>query len=64
VGIVSALTIILLSPDMDVRYGLDPATAPIPLGNPGIISIPLSFLTLIVVSLMTQKKKKEVPAEA
>jgi cation/acetate symporter len=58
VGIVSALTIILLSPEMYVRYGLDPATAPIPLGNPGIISIPLSFLTLIVVSLMTQKKKK------
>jgi len=55
IGIVSALTIILLSPDMYVRYGLDPATAPIPLGNPGIISIPLSFLTLIVVSLMSQK---------
>lgn len=64
VGIVAALTIILLSPDMYIRYGLDPATAPIPLGNPGIISIPLSFLTLIVVSLMTQKKKKAVPAEA
>lgn len=57
VGIISALTIILLSPDMYSRYGLDPATAPIPLGNPGIISIPLSFLTLIVVSLMTQQKK-------
>ncbi len=64
VGIVSALTIILLSPDMYARYGLDPATAPIPLGNPGIISIPLSFLTLIVVSLMTQKLRKDVPAEA
>ncbi|MCP5107566.1 MAG: cation acetate symporter [bacterium] len=63
VGIVSALTIILLSPDMYVRYGMDPSTALIPLGNPGIISIPLSFLTLIVVSLMTQKKK-EAPAKA
>jgi cation/acetate symporter len=62
VGIVSALTIIGLSPDMYARYGLDPATAPIPLGNPGIISIPLSFLTLIVVSLMSQKKKA-APAE-
>jgi cation/acetate symporter len=51
-----------LSPDMYARYGLDPATAPIPLGNPGIISIPLSFLTLIVVSLMSQKKKA-APAE-
>ncbi|MCP5052684.1 MAG: cation acetate symporter [bacterium] len=56
VGIISALTIILLSPDMYDRYGLDPASAPIPLGNPGIISIPLSFITLIVVSLMTRKK--------
>jgi cation/acetate symporter len=59
VGIVSALTIILLSPDMFVRYGLDGSKAPMALGQPGIISIPLSFLTLIVVSLMTQKKKVE-----
>jgi len=56
VGIVSSITIILLSPDMYEKYGADPATAPIPLGNPGIISIPLSFLTLIAVSLLTQKK--------
>lgn len=64
VGIVSALSIILLSPDMYARYGVDPATAPMPIGNPGIVSIPLSFLTLIVVSLLTQKKKTEAPAEA
>ena len=31
--------------------------APIALSNPGIISIPLSFLTLVLVSLMTQPKK-------
>ena len=37
------------------QYGLDPAMAPIPFSNPGIVSIPLSFITLIVVSLMTQK---------
>ncbi|MDQ1351652.1 MAG: cation/acetate symporter [Acidobacteriota bacterium] len=61
VGIVSSLTIILLSPEMYEKYGVDPATAPIPLSNPGIISIPLSFLTLIVVSLVTKKKEKEVP---
>ncbi len=61
-GIVSALTIIMLSPDMYDRYGLDPASAPIPLGNPGIISIPLSFLTLIVVSLMTREKNEEATA--
>ena len=33
------------------------ASAIFPLDNPGIISIPLSFLTLILVSLYTAKKK-------
>jgi cation/acetate symporter len=37
-------------------YGLPAESAPISLNNPGIISIPLAFITLIVVSLMTQKK--------
>lgn len=55
VGMITALGIILLSPSMYVRYGLDPATAFMPLENPGIISIPLSFITLVIVSLMTQK---------
>ncbi len=57
VGIVSALGLILISPSMYVRYGLDPDTALIPFSNPGIISIPLSFITIIIVSLMTQKKQ-------
>jgi cation/acetate symporter len=56
-GVVSALTLILLSPDLYKQYGLDPATAPVPFSNPGIASIPLSFLTLIVVSLLTQKSE-------
>ncbi len=60
VGIVSALSIILLSPDMFARYGFDKASSPISLSQPGIISIPLSFLTLVVVSLMTQKKKVKI----
>ncbi|MBN1562958.1 MAG: cation acetate symporter, partial [Anaerolineae bacterium] len=55
VGMVSALVLILLSPTLYERYGTD-ATAPFPLDNPGIVSIPLSFVTLIVVSLLTQKK--------
>jgi cation/acetate symporter len=57
VGIVSAIGIILISPDMYVRYGLPREAAPISFGQPGIISIPLSFITLIVVSLFTQKKE-------
>jgi cation/acetate symporter len=55
-GILSSLFIILLSPELFKLYGLDPATAPIPFSNPGIVSIPLSFLTLIGVSLLTPRK--------
>ena len=58
VGMVSALTIILLSPSMFERYGLPKADAIIALDNPGIISIPLSFIALVVVSLMTKKKEQ------
>jgi len=54
VGMVAAITIILCSPIMLDRYGLNPADAPIALNNPGVISIPLAFITIIVVSLMTQ----------
>ncbi len=58
VGIVAALGIILTGPAMFAGpYGKTAADALHPLGQPGIISIPLSFLTLVVVSLMTQKKK-------
>lgn len=55
VGAFSALGLIFLSPDMYVRYGLLPSDAPITLNNPGIISIPLAFLTLVVVSLLTKR---------
>ncbi len=55
VGIVSSIGIILFSPTMYDKYGLIPKDAPIPLDNPGIISIPLAVITLIVVSLLTQK---------
>lgn len=55
VGMVSALGIILSSPSMYAQYGLDKTTALHSLDNPGVISIPLSFIVLVVVSLMTQK---------
>jgi cation/acetate symporter len=55
VGIISSIGIILFSPTMYEKYGLVPTDAPIPLDNPGIISIPLAVITLIVVSLLTQK---------
>ncbi len=59
VGIASSLALILLSPDLYKLYGLDPTTAPVPFSNPGIVSIPLSFITLIVVSLLTRKATPE-----
>ena len=55
----AALGLILVSPSMYTRYGLDPDTALIPFSNPGLVSIPLSFITLVVVSLMTQKKAND-----
>ncbi len=56
VGIVSAIGLFLVSPSMYQLYGLAPASAPFPLENPGIVSIPLSFATIVVVSLMTRRK--------
>jgi cation/acetate symporter len=58
VGIISSIGIILFSPTMYEQYGLSPKEAPIPLDNPGIISIPLAVITLIIVSLATQKKNE------
>ena len=55
VGIVTSIGIILVSPTMYEKYGLLAKDALIPLDNPGIISIPMAVITLVVVSLMTQK---------
>jgi len=56
VGLVSSLTIILLSQDTYTNvYRLVNVTAPISFSNPAIVGIPLSFFTLIVISLFTQK---------
>lgn len=56
-GVVASVALIMLSPELFKLYGLDPARAPVPFSNPGIVSIPLSFITLVVVSLLTQPKK-------
>lgn len=59
-GVVSSLGLIAISPEMYKLYGIDPTLAPLPINNPGIISIPLSFLTLVVVSLLTQPDAVEL----
>jgi cation/acetate symporter len=60
VGIVASLGLIAFSPELYSLYGLNPLDAPVPINNPGLVSIPLSFLTLVVVSLLTQKREARV----
>ena len=62
VGIVSALGIILTSPTMWDRYGLNKVDAPHMLDNPAIISFTLALLVLVVVSLATQKDNENLVA--
>ncbi|OYP34721.1 cation acetate symporter [Rhodopirellula sp. MGV] len=55
VGMISSLGWILLSSDTYKSvYGWDPETAIAPFSQPGIITIPLAFVTLVVVSLLTK----------
>ncbi len=57
VGMISSLGWILLSEDTfrDI-YGLAPADAWVPFSQPGIVTIPLGFLTVVVVSWLTRAK--------
>jgi cation/acetate symporter len=58
VGLASSIILILLSQDtFNSVYNLTNVTAPVPISQPAIISVPLSFITLVVVSLRTQKSK-------
>ena len=56
-GMVSSLGWILLSGDTfnDV-YGVSAARSPVPFSQPGLVTIPLSFAVLVVVSLLTRPK--------
>ena len=55
-GMVSSMAWILLSGEAYSRvYGLDAAAAIVPFSQPGILTIPLGFVTLVVVSLLTPK---------
>jgi cation/acetate symporter len=54
VGMISSLAWILLSADTFTQvYGLAADQALVPFSQPGIVTIPLGFATLIVVSLLT-----------
>ncbi|MGN6546520.1 MAG: sodium/solute symporter [Aureliella sp.] len=57
VGMLSSLLWILLSSEtFENVYKLNPSLALTPFSQPGIVTIPLAFLTLVVVSLATQPK--------
>ena len=57
VGMISSLAWILLSADTFSKvYGLPAESALTPFSQPGIVTIPLGFATLITVSLMTYRK--------
>jgi len=54
VGMISSLGWILLSADSYTKiYGLPADQAIVPFSQPGLVTIPLGFLTLVAVSLMT-----------
>ena len=57
-GIVGSLLIILTSPTMWGRYGLNPLDAVHQLENPALISFPIACLVLLIVSL--KEKRQEV----
>jgi cation/acetate symporter len=60
VGMTSSLAWILLSGDTYSKvYGLSADDALVPFSQPGIVTIPLGFLTLIVVSLMTRRQPEQ-----
>ena len=48
--------VLLSAPAYENVYGLDPKNALAPFSQPAIVTIPLAFAVLVVVSLMTRKK--------
>lgn len=63
VGTFSALGWVLMSKEAMVDvYGLDASSALVPFSQPGIVTIPLSALTLLIVSLLTQPKQERTTA--
>jgi cation/acetate symporter len=58
-GMTASLAWILVSGETYSKvYGLDPKTALVPFSQPGLVTIPLGFAVLIVVSLLTQPKRR------
>ena len=64
VGMTTSLLWILLSADTYSKvFGWDPTTSIIPFSQPALVTIPLGFLVLIVVSYLTPKPEHSVAEE-
>jgi len=50
--------LLLSAPAYKDVYGLDPTRAIAPFTQPGIVTIPLAFITLVVVLLLTQRSNE------
>ncbi len=61
VGMVTSLTWILLSADTYKGVYHSTSTPLVPFSQPGIVTIPLGFVVLIVVSLLTKKSVRQGP---
>jgi cation/acetate symporter len=57
VGMLTSLGWILLSADAYKVYGIDTSRAITPFSQPGLVTIPLGFIVLVVASLMTRRGK-------
>jgi cation/acetate symporter len=58
VGMLSSLAWILLSAETYSKvYGWKPEASPTPFSQPALVTIPLGFVVLVVVSLLTQKSE-------
>ena len=65
VGLVSSLTWLMLSgPAFQNVYGMKNHTGLVPFSQPGILTIPLGFAVLVVVSLLTQPRMPRDSAAA
>ena len=64
VGLIASLALILLSQDTyTLVYGITDRAAPVTISNPAVFSVPLSFLALIIASLLTQKNGQQLGPE-
>lgn len=63
VGMLTSLIWILLSDETFKEvYGLRPELSPVPFSQPGIVTIPLSFVVLVLVSLATGSTTSQRPS--